>query len=239
MSADWDAFLTLHRNLPREGPGEAADVAWAAKVAGVGPEARILDAACGPGGDITALLEVAPRGHVTACDRITHFVAAARAAHLADPRVEVVQADMTSLAGPFDLIWCAGAVYFLGVTEALTAWRPILAPGGAIAFSEACWFTDTPSDAARRNFADYPAMTDEAGIRARIATAGYTVLDTRRLSESAWENYFGPLDQRVATLRPEADEALSRVLDEQEAEASLWRAEKDNFGYLLCVVRPS
>ena len=135
MSADWDAFLTLHRDLPREGPGEAADVAWAAKVAGVGSEARILDAACGPGGDITALLEVAPRGHVTACDRIAHFVAAARAAHLADPRVEVVQADMTSLAGPFDLIWCAGAVYFLGVTEALTAWRPILAPGGAIAFS--------------------------------------------------------------------------------------------------------
>ena len=79
MSADWDAFLTLHRDLPREGPGEAADVTWGAKVAGVGSEARILDAACGPGGDITALLEVAPRGHVTACDRITHFVAAALA----------------------------------------------------------------------------------------------------------------------------------------------------------------
>ena len=239
MTADWDAFLMLHRDLPREGPGEAADVAWAAEVAGTPTDARILDAACGPGGDIAALLKVAPRGHVTACDLIAHFVAAVRKAHGDDPRVTALESDMTTLSGPFDLIWCAGAVYFVGVTEALTAWRRALAPGGAIAFSEACWFSDTPSDAARRNFADYPAMTDETGIRARIAAAGFDVLATKRLSDRAWENYLAPLDERVAKLRPQADEPLSRVLDAQEAEAALWRAERDSFGYLLCVVRPA
>jgi SAM-dependent methyltransferase len=238
MSDAWDAFLTLHRDLPREGPGEAADVVWAAAIAGTPSDARILDAACGPGGDIAALLDVAPRGHVTACDRIAHFMAAARETHAEDPRVTLLEADMTALQDPFDLIWCAGAVYFIGVTEALTAWRPALAPGGAIAFSEACWFSDTPSEAARRNFADYPAMTNETGIRARIAAAGCSVLATWRLSDAAWENYLGPLDDRVARLRPQANDALSTVLDAQEAEAALWRAERDSFGYLLCVVRP-
>lgn len=46
---DWDAFFALHRDLPREGPGEAADVAWALEVAGVAPGARVADAGCGPG----------------------------------------------------------------------------------------------------------------------------------------------------------------------------------------------
>ena len=50
--------------------------------------------------------------------------------------------------GPFDLIWCAGAVYFEGITECLQAWAPALKPGGAVAFSEVCWFTDTPDPGA-------------------------------------------------------------------------------------------
>ena len=29
-----DAFFTVHRDLEREGPGEAADVIWALEVAG-------------------------------------------------------------------------------------------------------------------------------------------------------------------------------------------------------------
>ena len=35
MSSDMEAFFTLHRDLPREGPGEPADVAWAALLAGL------------------------------------------------------------------------------------------------------------------------------------------------------------------------------------------------------------
>ncbi len=63
---------------------------------------------------------------------------------------------MGVLTGPFDLIWSAGALYFLGVTDGLTGWRAALAPGGAVAFSEPCFFTDTPSDAARAFWDGYP-----------------------------------------------------------------------------------
>lgn len=232
-------FFTLHQDLPREGPGEAEDILWAAKVAGLKATAQMADVGCGPGGDIATLLEVAPKGHVTALDKVPHFVDAARATWQEDGRVTVLKADMAAIANSYDMIWCAGAVYFMGVTEALTAWCKALRPKGVVVFSEACWFTDTPSDRARALWgADYPSMTHEAGITAQIEAAGYEVLGTRRLSDAAWESYFQPIDARIAMLRAGADDALKTVLDEAAEEAACWRAHRDEFGYLLSVARP-
>lgn len=234
-----EAFFSLHRDLVREGPGVPEDVAWAASLAGVPADARIADVACGPGGDIAALLGAAPQGHVTALDKTAHFVDAARALWRDDPRVTVLRADMASIINSYDLVWCAGAVYFMGVEAALGAWRKSLSKGGVIAFSEACWFTDTPSDRPKALWAEgYPAMTDTAGITAQIAAAGYEVLGQRRLPDAAWEAYFTPLDARIAALRPGADAALAQVLDAAEEEAACWRAHRDEYGYLLSVVRP-
>ncbi|MGJ8625331.1 MAG: class I SAM-dependent methyltransferase [Sulfitobacter sp.] len=232
------AFFTLHRDLPREGPGEAADVAWAASTIGLAANAQIADIACGPGADIAALLTAAPQGHVTALDKTAHFVDAARALWADDPRATVLRADMARVMNTYDMIWCAGAVYFLGVTEALRNWRRSLNNGGVVAFSEPCWFTDDRSPQAITNWADYPAMSTAAGIAARVDVAGYKVIATRQLSDQAWENYYAPLDARIADLRPNADEALLAVLDEAEAEAAAWRAHRDEFGYLLTIARP-
>lgn len=231
-------FFALHRDLPREGPGEPADIAWAAEVAGLISTAEMADVGCGPGGDIGDLLAAAPQGHVTALDKVPHFVDAARGAWADDGRVTVLQADMATIMNRYDLIWCAGAVYFLGVTEALTAWRKALLPDGFVAFSEICWFTDAPSARAQALWADYAAMSDAAGIQARVEAAGFEVVGTRTLSDAAWEAYFQPIDARIAALRPGADEGLSTVLDEAEEEAACWRAHRDEFGYLLSVVRP-
>jgi hypothetical protein len=138
----------------------------------------------------------------------------------------------------YHLIWSAGAVYFMGVTEALTAWRRALRPGGAVAFTEACWFTDHRPERAEALWSQYPAMTDVAGNIARIEAAGYAVIDSRPISDAAWEAYYGPLDARIAALRPGADPALTAVLDEAAEEAACWRAHRDAFGYQLFVTRP-
>lgn len=227
------AFFTLHADLPREGPGEPADVAWAARIAGIAPDARICDAACGPGADIPALLAAAPQGHVTAIDATAHFVTDAQV-H-AGPNVTVRQGDMADLDGPFDMIWCAGALYFLGVTEGLIKWREALVPGGVVAFSEPCWFTDTPTET---SFWEGYDTGTEAQIAARVADAGYETLATRRLSDAAWEAYYTPMDARIAALRESADAELNKVLDEGVKEAADWRRLKQDTGYLLCVVRP-
>jgi tRNA A58 N-methylase Trm61 len=101
MTGGWDpeAFFTLHAELPREGPGETADVAWAAEMAGTPPGARILDAACGPGGDIGALLRAAPEGHVTAIDKHAPFIDQARTRWGRNDRVSLCVGDMTAPGG--------------------------------------------------------------------------------------------------------------------------------------------
>ncbi|MCV3272365.1 class I SAM-dependent methyltransferase [Roseobacter sinensis] len=239
MTADWEAFFTLHRDLPREGPGEPSDVAWAAATAATPATARICDAACGPGADLAALHAAAPQGHVTALDKHPQFVDQARALHRQDPAMTLHVGDMAEITGPYDLIWCAGALYFLGIADGLKTWRSALAPGGAVAFSEPCWFTDDRAQEAADFWAgEYPAMTDAAGIDAQVRAAGYRTLGTRKLSDSAWEAYYGPLERRVASLSPGDTPQMQQVLDDARREAQIWRTYRDSFGYLLSVVVP-
>ena len=239
QAAYWEAFFVLHRDLPREGPGEPADIHWAAEVAGLRPQAQIADVGCGPGDDIATLLAVAPQGHVTALDKTAHFVNAARTRWRDEDRVTVLKADMAAIANEYDMIWCAGAVYFLGIDRALKTWRKAVLNRGVVAFSEPCWFVDDPSPRARAMWeAEGHQVLNADQITDQIAAAGYEVLGSRRLSDAAWEAYYTPLDGRIAALRPGAEGALATVLDEAEEEAACWRAHRDEFGYLLSVVRP-
>ncbi|GAB5446400.1 class I SAM-dependent methyltransferase [Gymnodinialimonas sp.] len=240
MSAwDKESFFKIHADLPREGPGETADVAWAAEVAGLGAGARICDAGSGPGGDIGALLRAADGAHVTAIDAHAPFIEAAQARWGADKRVALIAGDYTEITGPFDFIWSAGAVYFHGIADLLPQWRPALAPGGAIAFSEPCVFSSSaPSDVVKALWEDYPRLTNAEGIAAQVCLAGFETLATRKLSDVAWESYYRPMEARIAALRPSADPRMHAALDEAEAEIAAWRAHRAETGYLLSVVRP-
>ncbi len=232
------AFFALHRDLPREGPGRAEDVHWALYTAAVPQEARICDLACGPGADTRTLAKARPRARITAIDLQPHFVAAAQA--LVAPygdRVQVRQGDMADVTGPYDLIWCAGGLYVLGVTEGLRRWRGALAPGGHVAFSEPC-LPPRPSQAARDFWAEYPAVSGIEGIRARVEAADYQILGERMVIGGAWSDYYGPLSRRIALLRPGASAGLSRVLDEAETEIARWQAAPDDIAYALLVVAP-
>lgn len=233
-----EAFLTIHRDLPREGPGTTADVAWALYVAGTPPVATICDAGCGPGADAVTLAKARPQARIEAVEQIPHLAdeARARTAPYGD-RVHVRQGDMARLAGPYDLIWCAGALYFLGVTEGLTGWRAALAPGGRVAFSEACLLPN-PSVAARAFWADYPQVTNASGIRDRVHAAGFRMLGEHLLIGAPWEAYYRPLAARIAKLRPGASGALAAALDEAEAEIARWAAAPGEIAYALMVVEP-
>ncbi len=233
-----EAFLTLHRNLPREGPGEPADVAWVGEQVALPDNALICDAACGPGADIGPLLALAPEANVVAIDHHPQFVGQAADAWTGDPRVDLRLADMRELGGRYDLIWSAGAVYLIGVSEALQTWRPFLAQGGVVAFSEPCFWQENPAPSVQALWSEYPQMTGAAGIDARVRAAGYETVATRRLSDSAWEAYYGPLLERMSELYKDADDDLRAVLAAQAAEIAAWNEYGDEFGYLLSVVRP-
>lgn len=232
-----DPFFTLHRGLHREGPGTPQDVAWAAQTVDLAPDAKICDAGCGPGADTETFLTLLPQGRITAIDGQQQFIDELHGRIGVDPRVTAFKGNMLKLKGPFDLIWCAGAIYFTGIEKTLKAWRPALSKTGAVAFSEPCFFTDTPSDAARAFWEGYATQT-QAGIQDSVTDAGFETLATRHLSAAAWDAYFAPLEQRIAQLAPSADPALAQVLTQAEQEIATWRACQDETGYLLTVARP-
>ena len=244
-----EIFFDLHSGLPREGPGNRASTLRALAAAGPLPaNPAILDMACGPGMQTLDLARALPTASITALDGHGPFLAeVARrtaAAGWAD-RIRTLRADMATPPhdlGQFDLIWCEGAVYMLGIGEALRVWRPLLRPGGVIAFTEPVWLHPNPPERALRNWVDdYPPMTDRSGIRAQVQGAGYEVLDTFTLPPEAWwVDYYCPLEARVPLLQAKygGDPIAKSVLDAAEDEVEAYRLHADVFGYEFVIVRP-
>lgn len=234
---NWEAFFTLHNDLPREGPGCPDDVVWACNCAQVPRNARILDAGCGPGADIPGLLDHAPKGQVLAVDVHAPFAAAVRAKYADDPRVRAEAMDMSQVEGPFDFIWSAGALYFLGVEKGLKTMAGKLASGGAIAFSHLTYLVDVPHQDVFDVFDNEPDVMGQADLRNLITRSGFDVLGQRILPNASWDAYNDPIRERIAQLRRDADDDLMTVLREAEAEIAMRDKHSDQFGYVLSVVR--
>src|SRR6185312_16995079 len=139
-------FFDVHHGLPREGPGNRDCTARALALARPLPEsARVLDIACGPGMQTMDLAALLPTASIVALDCHPPFLAEVQRRAVAGgaaDRIATVLGDMAALPFPassFDLIWCEGAAYVMGLAQALRAWRPLLRRGGRLALTEAVW----------------------------------------------------------------------------------------------------
>ncbi|MEM9795847.1 MAG: class I SAM-dependent methyltransferase [Pseudomonadota bacterium] len=238
-----EGFFAVHSGLGREGPGTARDVEWACAAAGIASDAAICDAACGPGADVAALRRAAPEGHVMAFDKHLPFVAEAAARHRRDAGVTVAQGTLVGPddlpdpvdLGPFDLIWCAGAMYFTGTVPALTRWKAALKPGGAVAFSAPVnWAEETRE---MRAFWEQDVDTEES-LDAAIHGAGWGVIARSRVASEGWEAYYDGVEARCDVLETCAAPPIRQAVAENRREAKRWRALQDKLGYALRVVRP-
>ena len=236
---DWDAFLTVHKDLPRQGPGGSEDVAWAAGLANISKAGSICDAGCGTGGDISDLLALVPDGNVSAIDEQSNFIQFAKNRFQKIENLYFYKTDMAHVGNipqaPFDMIWCAGALYFLGIERGLELFKAALKPEGVVAFSEPCYF-GTPSDAATAFWDGYDTGTEQS-ITERVREQGFTVLGTRKLPDASWEAYYQPMEERIKELRPDASARLTQMLDMCAEEVRLWREVKNETGYLLVVAK--
>lgn len=242
------AFFAVHSGLPREGPGDRESTARALALAGELPtEPRVLDIACGPGAQTSDLAELLPGAEIVALDLHEPFLLEARRRLTAEDRhdrVRLVRADMAAMPfrdGSFDLVWCEGAAYVMGVLAALRSWKRLLAPGGRLAPTEAVWLTDDPPERVRACWSDYPAMTDVAGCRAQALEAGYRVLGDFVLPEEAWwADYYGPMEARLRDLEPSLrpSPAGRAVRAECLEEIAVFREFHRCYGYAFFVLAP-
>jgi serine/threonine-protein kinase HipA len=143
--------------------------------------------------------------------------------------------------GSYDLLWSEGAIYVLGWAKGLERWRPLLAPGGYMAATEATWLKDAPPAEAVAFWREaYPTMGTVASNTVIAREAGYQVLDTFALPSSAWlDEYYGPLRARMSALRPEAgsDPALAEAIASTEQEIAFYERYGDTYGYVFYLLR--
>lgn len=234
------AFFTVYRDLDREGPGEGADVLWALDQLGLSGAVDVLDAGCGSGADLATLAGALPKATITGIEKTPHFVTEAQV-RLADfaPRVTVIEGDMACPGGPFDLIWCAGALYFLGVTEGLQGWRTALKPGGAVVFSEPVLLGE-PTQETTTFWGDYPQITKLDGIISRVKAAGFTAHAHRIIIGAPWAAYYTSMQARIDALRAQNPDALlTAALDDSQLEIDRWRGAPDQIAYALLIVTPT
>jgi trans-aconitate methyltransferase len=245
----FEVFLEVYGTLPRAGPGGDVHTLRAlGLVPGPGPHA-VLDLGCGPGKQTVVLASALPEARLVAVDVLPSMVEEANrrvtAAGFRD-RVVAVVGDMAAPpveTGSRDLIWCEGAIYSMGVTEALRAWRPLLGSGGSVAFTEPVWLVESPPEEIRDWWSsEYPAISDRAGVEARIEAASYRTVGSFVLPASAWwDEYYGPMQDRVASLRERLpdDPIAGDVAAAAEAEIDYFRRFSDCYSYEFFIVQPA
>lgn len=144
-------------------------------------------------------------------------------------------------AGSFDLVWSEGALYSIGLRNALQVCHGLLRPGGYLAFTDAVWRQDNPPPAVKASFdLDYPAMGRVEDDIAAIRDCGFEFVGHFTLPDEAWwDDFYTPMEARIAELRGQYAhdiEAMS-ILDRLAEEPEMHRRYSDFYAYEFFVVR--
>ena len=111
-------------------------------------------------------------------------------------------------AGSFDLIWSEGALYNIGLRNALRVCHGLLRPGGYLAFTDAVWRKEDPPPEVKAGFdLDYPTMGWLDDDVAAIRDCGFELVGHFTLPDEAWwDDFYTPMEKRIAELRGKYDE---------------------------------
>jgi ubiquinone/menaquinone biosynthesis C-methylase UbiE len=239
-------FWEIHSGLPREGPGDKASTQRAYLLASELPaKPDILDIGCGPGKQTLDLAEIS-QGQITAVDThdpFLHDLKHRAAAAGFSKRIQAVKASMFDLPfadQSFDLIWCEGAMYFLGFEAALKQWKRLLKPGGFLAVTEPCWLKSERPKFLKDFWSEYPAMTNISSRLAQIIAQGYREQGHFVLPDSAWwQDYYTPMLARIQQLRQKyaTEPTLLTQLDEAEQEPLIHKQSEGAYGYVFFVMQ--
>jgi len=240
-------FYQIFESLPRQGPGCTGATKKAFSLLPPLPkDVKILDIGCGSGTqtrDLAALTSgiiTAVDNHQPFLDSITAWVTLAGL----EGRIRAQCASMDALPlGPvqFDLIWSEGAIFIIGFSEGLLAWKPLLKKGGFMVVSDAAWFEPNPPPELMQWWEKegYTPKTEDQ-LREQVKDAGLHLIATYRLpDEGWWDNYYVPMLARIAELRKThgTNPEHAALLDSLEAEAETYRKYKRYYGYTFFIMQ--
>lgn len=239
-------FYEIFSAMPRQGPGSKTSTIRALKAIPELPDSvDILDVGCGTGNQ-TMNLANEINGKIVAVDNYQPFIDTlnkeAKKKGLT-AKIEGRTGDMFHLHlghKMFDIIWSEGAVYIMGLENALKKWKKYLKPKGYIVVSDFNWMTNFLPDEVYNYFIkDVPnAGTAEDTIE-RINASGYRVIDHFPLPEKEWLDFYSIHEEILEHFRkkyhdqPEAGE----VIDMMQYEADLYKKYQGSYGYNFYIMQ--
>lgn len=238
----WQIFFEVYESLPRQGPGNRSSAVKALALCRDLPlSPAILDLGCGVGGQTLLLAELLPAGSIVAIDSHAPGIERLRAVvaerGLAQ-RVSPIVGDMANPQQPwgsFDLVWSEGALYNIGLRNALHICHDLLRPAGYLAFTDAVWRKSNPPPALKSGFdQDYPTMGCLEDDVAAIRDCGLELVGHFTLPDEAWwDDFYTPMETRIAELcgKYANDVEALIILDQLAEEPEMHRRYSDFYAY--------
>lgn len=242
-------IFKVHRDMPRQGPGDNASTRRALNLTGLtGSSLRVLDIGCGPGMQTVELAKNID-GKITALDFHKKYLE--ELSELAEregvgEKIELLEGSMFELEkyfleNGFDLIWSEGAIYILGFERGLKEVKPFLKKDGCLVVSEITWLEDNPPKEVKEFWdANYPQMGTTKSNVEIAGENGYEVIDTFVLPEDSWwDNYYNPLRERCELLKREEPNNLDLMefIKESELEMELFKKYSSSYNYVFYVMK--
>jgi len=243
---DWDIFLDIHKDMPRQGSGRNRYTKQAYDLIPPVKNPKILDIGCGPGMQTIHLAKIS-KGTVIGIDIFEQYLDQLRhlikEGHLED-RVKAVNQSMTDIQYPeqsFDIIWAEGSIFIMGFEEGLSQWKKYLKPHGYCAIHEMAWIQDNPPQEILDYWqAVYPNICTIDGHIDIIKRCGYDLLGHFPLPEDAWwEFYYDPLKLRLDTLstKYKDNEQALALIQEGYSEIEMFRKYNAWYGSVFYVMQ--
>lgn len=240
-----DPIALLFGGMTKLGPGSDADTLAVLQRLPSREVTTVVDAGCGTGRSTLVLAsQLATTIHaVDSHDPFLEQLSELAAASGVSDRIKTHSMDMLQIPDSFpqiDLLWCEGAAYNIGFANALSTWAPSIVPGGIAVVSELTWLREDAIPERPRNFfeAAYPAMQTDSQNRACCERAGFTVLGTHTLPESAWhEDYYDILKPRAEKLTSHSDGAVREFAEVMLEEIAVFAECEGSYGYVFYILQ--
>jgi SAM-dependent methyltransferase len=207
---------------------------------------RILDIGCGQGGPTLELARLS-NGEVIGLDIdqecLDELWMRIGEAGLSD-RVHVVNGSMREMDfqdESFDVIWSEGSIHVVGFEEGLEEWGTFIRPNGFLVAHDMVWLQPYPPQEIVAHWQSvYPGITTVSERLEQIPLCGYEVIGHFPVPEHLWWlDYYGPLEERIPTLRQKhaEDESALEVLVQAQAEVDLFKKYSRWYGSAFFVMQ--
>ncbi len=246
MDIDWDLFLNIHKDMPRQGAGRDRYTKKAYEMIPKIEKPKILDIGCGPGMQTIKLAKLS-NGKVIGIDIFEQYLDQLRESikkENLEERVEAKNMSMLEIDYPaeyFDIMWAEGSIFVIGFKKGLVEWKKYIKPKGYLAVHEMGWIKQNPPQEIKNYWKRvYPAISTIKNNLEIIEKSGYTVIGYFPLPDDAWwEFYYNPLQKRVNNLKIKYKNDIKAMdlLNETQLEIDLFKKYNSWYGSVFYVMQ--